>query len=337
LERLGLDMQHTNELMVAVEMITYNHEKYIAQAIESVLMQKTNFRYKLIICEDKSTDKTAKICKEYQSKYPDKIDLYLNEKNLGIESNARKLHRLSSESKAKYIAMCEGDDYWTDSNKLQKQVQIMEANTDASLCFHNVNILFQRSNKSYPAYEANNKPPKITYLKDIAKGNYIKTTSALFRNYFGEMPQWMYESEVSDYTFYVLWAKRGTLHYIDEIMGCYRKHEGGWTSGRLQNNLNYEIGIFSNLMREFTDNEEVLNSLNSQINHRICRSAVQYFKNEDIERGLKRLTELKERAGYDLFFDNYLGTTLESIFQKKSFKLARKVSVIKQKIKKLIS
>src|SRR5687767_7269280 len=92
-ERQGLAMQYTNEIdfIVAIEMITYNHEKYIAQAIESVLIQKTNFNYKLIICEDCSTDNTAKICAEYKEKYPDKIDLYLNEKNLGVKLNAQRL------------------------------------------------------------------------------------------------------------------------------------------------------------------------------------------------------------------------------------------------------
>jgi glycosyltransferase involved in cell wall biosynthesis len=118
-------------------MITYNHEKFIAQAIESVMMQKTNFPIELIIGEDCSTDNTRAICIEYQKKYPKIIELQLPEINKGMTRNC--IENMLA-AKGKYIALCEGDDYWTDPLKLQKQVDFLEANPDYSLCCHRYKI-----------------------------------------------------------------------------------------------------------------------------------------------------------------------------------------------------
>lgn len=125
--------------IVSVLMITYNHEKYIAQAIDSVLMQKTNFDYEIVIGEDCSTDKTREIVLEYKAKHPDKIKLLLQEKNLGMIQNFIDTLKACT---GKYIALLEGDDYWTDPYKLQKQVDFLEANPEYGLvhtgCISNI-------------------------------------------------------------------------------------------------------------------------------------------------------------------------------------------------------
>jgi len=125
-------MGEYKNILVSVCMITYNHEDYINQAIESIMMQKTNFLFELIIGEDCSTDNTRKICQKYKERYPDRIRLILPESNVGMMKN---LIKTIEACNGKYIAMCEGDDYWTDSLKLQKQVDFLEANTNASLVF----------------------------------------------------------------------------------------------------------------------------------------------------------------------------------------------------------
>ncbi|MDF1549683.1 MAG: glycosyltransferase, partial [Bacteroidales bacterium] len=125
-------------MKLSVCMITYNHEKYIGQAIEGVLMQKTNFDIELLIGEDFSNDNTRNICMGYKNKYPDKIKLLLREKNIGMMRNF--IQTLNT-CKGKYIALCDGDDYWTDPLKLQKQVDFLEANPEYALCYHRVNIL----------------------------------------------------------------------------------------------------------------------------------------------------------------------------------------------------
>ena len=126
------------DVIVSVLMITYNHEAFISQAIEGVLMQKTSFQIELIIGEDFSTDNTRKICQEYQKIYPDRIKLLLPGTNLGMMQNFKSTLEASV---GKYIALCEGDDYWTDPLKLQKQVEFLEDNLDYSFSFHKVKVI----------------------------------------------------------------------------------------------------------------------------------------------------------------------------------------------------
>jgi len=124
-----------NDIVVSICMITYNHINYISEAIDGVLIQETTFPYQLILGEDYSTDKTRVICEEYALKYPNKILLLPSEKNLGMMPNFIKTLKVCN---GKYIAICDGDDYWKDPYKLQKQVDFMEANKNASLCYHKV-------------------------------------------------------------------------------------------------------------------------------------------------------------------------------------------------------
>lgn len=131
--------------VVSVHMITYNHEPYIRQAIEGVLMQKTDFEYELVIGEDCSQDRTREICLEYQKKFPDKIRVlwwYENVTNLG--GNAR---RVSAHCRGDFIAFCEGDDYWIDPMKLQKQVEAMRRHPSAGICFCDARMYYQSEDR----------------------------------------------------------------------------------------------------------------------------------------------------------------------------------------------
>jgi glycosyltransferase involved in cell wall biosynthesis len=123
--------------LVSVKMITYNHEPYIAQAIEGVLMQETNFPIELVIGEDCSTDRTREIVLDYQRKHPEMIRVITAQKNVGAHKNSL---RTSKACRGKYIAFCEGDDYWTDPYKLQKQVDFLEANPDYGLVHSNSHL-----------------------------------------------------------------------------------------------------------------------------------------------------------------------------------------------------
>ncbi|OQX73022.1 MAG: hypothetical protein B6D61_13025 [Bacteroidetes bacterium 4484_249] len=124
--------------LVSVCMITYNHEPFIARTIESVLSQKTDFPFEVVIGEDFSTDGTRKICKKYQERYPQIIKLLNSDKNLGVNQN---LIRTLKSCKGKYIATLEGDDYWTDPLKLQKQVDLLETHSKYNLCFTNCSVV----------------------------------------------------------------------------------------------------------------------------------------------------------------------------------------------------
>ena len=125
--------------LVSVKMITYNHEPYIAQAIDGVLMQETDFPIELIIGEDCSTDRTREIVLEYQKKHPDIIRVITSDKNVGMHKNA---HRTEKACRGKYIAFCEGDDYWIDPLKLQHHVEFLKKNQDYGMVHTDASVLF---------------------------------------------------------------------------------------------------------------------------------------------------------------------------------------------------
>ena len=142
------------QTLLSIICTAYNQEKYIKQALDGFVSQKTNFKFQVIIHDDASTDKTAEIIKEYQKKYPDIIKPIFqteNQYSKGISISKNILFPLVN---SKYVAICEGDDYWTDPYKLQKQVDFLEANPDYSICFHPVKFIYEdKPNKTniYPS------------------------------------------------------------------------------------------------------------------------------------------------------------------------------------------
>src|SRR5918993_30043 len=127
-------------MKVSVLLTTYNHEKYIAQAIDSALTQETNFDYEIVIIEDCSTDGTRDIVISYQKRYPEKIRLVLAEKN---ECDNTAFAAAFQASPARYIALLDGDDYWTSPHKLQRQAEFLDAHSECVLCFHKVAVVYQ--------------------------------------------------------------------------------------------------------------------------------------------------------------------------------------------------
>jgi len=222
-------MQSNNDLKVSIFMTTYNHASFIGQAIEGVMMQETDFSIKLFIGEDCSTDGTREICQHYKSRYPEKIELILREKNLGANANSPEIYEKCF-SYGSYTAMCEGDDYWTDKTKLQKQIDFLEANPDFAICFHPVKAVYEDGVKD--SYLSNLDQKEITTFEDLALGNYIHTPSCVFRNgLFGKFPDWVYQSPVGDWVLHLLNAQYGKIKFLKDTMAIYRIHDGGaWST-----------------------------------------------------------------------------------------------------------
>ena len=209
---------------VDVLMMAYNHEQFIGQAIESILAQKTDFSFRLIIGEDFSPDITRQICQEYATKFPKQILLVERTKNVGPYQNFVEIYNLAS---APYIALCEGDDYWTDKAKLQKQIDFLDKNEDFILCFHAVKEI--RSNGAVLTSNVNQK--KVTDVTNLISGWYMNTASYVFRNVKKiEFPSWFYKVKATDLCFHILIAEDGgKIYFIEEVMAVYRRHEGGIT------------------------------------------------------------------------------------------------------------
>jgi len=216
-------MADKENILVSICCTTYNHENYIRQCLDGFVMQKTNFSFEILVHEDASTDNTSKIVKEYETHYPDLFRCVYQTENQFLKQNTL-VNILFRMARGKYIAMCEGDDYWTDPLKLQKQVDFLEANQDFAICFHKVEILNTLSNKTI----ISNKIQKsITTVKDLALGNYIYTASNVHRNRQKEIPKWFFECPVGDYPLHLLNAQYGKIKFMEDIMAVYRIHNQG--------------------------------------------------------------------------------------------------------------
>jgi glycosyltransferase involved in cell wall biosynthesis len=212
--------------MLSVCMITYNQELFVVEAIESVIHQKTGFRFELVISDDCSTDSTPSIIQSYKQQYPELIRIIPRTENLGMIAN---FLQTMCECKSKYVAFLEGDDYWTDDHKLQKQVDFMETNPEYSICFHPVGIRNQQTGKLTAQRKHNLKKISTTY--DILQNNFIQTCSVVFRNLNkGVFPDWIRSLSMGDWPVHILNSLHGDIYCFPEYMGVYRVHgTSGWS------------------------------------------------------------------------------------------------------------
>lgn len=217
--------------LVSVALTAYNHERFIVQALDSVLMQKVEFPFEIVVGDDKSTDSTRAIVADYQDRLPDKIRLCLSKQNL-YSMRPKLPSPVRAACRGKYIALLEGDDYWTDPLKLQIQVDLLESHSDCALCFHNVLICDDgMESKIVLAYPSGLQP--WHFLEDIAEHNFIYTASVMCRSSAMPLlpPLWSRSLAMGDWPNWVLCAQRGSLGYVDRVMATYRRHAGGsWSA-----------------------------------------------------------------------------------------------------------
>lgn len=242
--------------LVSISVVTYNHIDYIKQCLDGILMQQTNFPFVIIIGEDESTDGTREICIDYANKHPDKINLFLRSRKDVIYINGNPTGRYNfienlKASKGKYIAICEGDDYWTDPLKLQKQVDFLEANLDYNICFHKVQIYNQEENK-FNEDSITREVPEITNIEDLARGNFIHTPSVLLRNNF-TIPKWYLKTTQGDWALYMLQIKDKKIKKLNDIMAVYRVHDEGVWAKLSQEKRNYLTLKNRKLLAEYGD------------------------------------------------------------------------------------
>jgi len=258
--------------IVTVLCTTYNHEKYIEDAIEGFLIQETNFPFEIIIHDDASTDKTAQIVREYEAKYPLLIKGIYQTKNRWSQGlkNGEILYPMS---KGEYIALCEGDDYWTDAKKLQVQIDEMKKYPNVSISFHSAYELKDRKVGKILANRANDNKIFTTSEVISGYGDFCPTASLIVnKKVMKHLPYWYYsEAPVGDYFIQIFTSISGGALYINKIMSIYRVGEtGGWSHSQKQ---------FSNMLNFVNKMTKSLEFLNSDLEYKYT-SEINYILNK---------------------------------------------------------
>lgn len=247
-------------IMVSINCITYNQEKYISKAIESFLMQKTKFSYEIFIHDDASTDNTANIIREYEKKYPDLIKAIYQKENQ-YSKGTRMFNIITQQALGKYIAFCEGDDYWTNPYKLQEQVDYMESHPECTLCVHNVKMVNTKEGFIDNVMKANNGNRFFTSEEVISGGGELFGTNSMFcpTDVLKCIPEFYFRAPVGDYPIAIYLALKGKVYYIDKIMSAYRiGSELSWvksvfSDGNKQIELYYRIIEMLKLVNKYSE------------------------------------------------------------------------------------
>jgi glycosyltransferase involved in cell wall biosynthesis len=215
--------------VVSVLMLTFNHERFLAQAIDSALGQRTAVPIEIVIGADQSPDHTQEIAREFGARYASRVRVLAAQSRLGMHENFK---RTLSACRGRYIAILEGDDFWTDPAKVQTQVNVMEREPACTLCFHTTTKIWEDG--SHPPTEVRPAALRATYAaEDLIRENIIMTPSVMFRaNLWTSLPPFMDTIGMIDWPLHIINASFGHARFIDSAMATYRVHGGGIWSGK---------------------------------------------------------------------------------------------------------
>jgi glycosyltransferase involved in cell wall biosynthesis len=308
--------------LLSVRLMVFNHESYIREAMEGILKQKTTFPIEVVIGDDFSTDNSLAIIREYKN--TTHIHFKILERKIGDDywQNRQKIGRLHNfyniieNCTGKYIALLDGDDFWTDPFKLQKQVDFLENNDDFSICFHNMKIANESDPSTLEFTNTNNQESVSSILNLAAKGNFIYTASAVFRKSTAAFPEWLIHLPIGDYPLHLYNAQFGKIKYMDQVMGVYRVHDSGaWGVFSKEKLYDRWIPMLAKLEDKFSD--EVNRALRIQKIYSILDVYMISFEKKDSKKANDAMTLMMEvnpffMAGKIIEIQNRLEKTLNS-------------------------
>lgn len=286
-----------NEILVSIICNTYNHEKYIVDALESFLMQRTSFNYEILVHDDASTDKTPEIIRRYEIKYPNIVKpLYQTENKYSKKINISTNYQYPR-AKGKFYAICEGDDYWTDPYKLQKQVDYMELNQNCSLCVHAAYTVNAETKDRCGEVRPYQKSKLCTVTEVIeGGGGLFPTNSMMFKvNKKCGLPEFYVKAPVGDYPLCIYLSTIGDIYYIDEFMSEYRVNSSSSWSIRIRDKQKRYY-----FYKEFLDMLDSIDSYtNGLYNNSIKKLKKEYeFNLAVLENRIKIIKQYKYRDFY---------------------------------------
>lgn len=239
--------------LLSVCIITYNQVNFIRQAIASVLAQNVNCTWEIIVADDLSTDGTREIIIDFKRQFPDHIKLILQPKNVGPGKN---WHMLVDAAAGKYISYLEGDDFWSDTNKLQIQVDFLEQHPCFVGCFHNTEERYEDEDLASFLYCKYPSAQPITF-KDISYANLIPSCSMMYRNRLFEFPSWFYKLKMGDWPLHLLNAQHGDYWYIPKVMAVHRLHKKSiWMLQDVSRNNQYVVEAYDTMIASFESGSE---------------------------------------------------------------------------------
>ena len=313
------------EIAVSVVCDAYNHEKYIAQCLDGIVMQKTNFAFEVLVHDDASTDKTADIIREYERKYPDLIKPVYQTVNQYTRGGTERFQY--PRVKGKYIAMCEGDDYWTDPLKLQKQYDALEANPDVDICTHRAIMWGEQQGKALRDI-APRDADGIIPVEDViwGGGGFVATNSILYRTQIQiDRPPFRQMSHV-DYFLQIHGSLRGGMLYLNDCMSVYRYlTAGSWTLTTMQDP--------AKVMASLEGTEKVMHQLDQDTNGKYHGLIEKVLLNRRF-RDFKCINNCKEllKPQYRPFMQELSKTERMKIYVKAYFPALGEISVFLRKI-----
>ena len=291
-----------SDVLVTVVCITYNHEKYLREALDGFLSQKTDFQYKIVIHDDASTDNTAAIIEEYALKYPQiVVPIYQKENQYQRGVNILKEY-VSPLLEGKYYAFCEGDDYWCDPDKLQEQVDFMRTHPDYSACVHNTIQHDCRSGKQKLLY---NQIMKDIELKDVVRkgGAAFHISSLLAKTEYFSIPDELTVKGFGDYPKVIYLAINGKIRFINKTMSVYRYYaDGSWTSRNFADkDINREIALNNKKIMMLESFDHYFNGRY----HDLFSDAIELKKVEILYEQKKYREIIKSKRSVNLFYSQY--------------------------------
>lgn len=277
-------------MKISVIVTTFNHEKYIIQSLESILCQQGDFEMDVIIGDDCSTDNTRFIVQQFQDKYPSIISLLPAEPNLGITKN---LKRCLDACSGDYIAICEGDDYWTDTHKLQKQMVFLESHLDFSMCFSAIMIYFEDRNRFEPHHDQLLFNKDVLTTEDLIEQNHIGNFSCcMYRtDIVKQLPPRIFDLFTVDWMFNIACSRMGKIGFIRDWMSVYRKHPQGAWAGREELGKLRELRHLIDVYNEFFDYEHNLAFMKYA---KVVDNEIIRFQRNPKKRGTGKPSELRK-------------------------------------------
>lgn len=254
--------QSTGTPLVSVLMLCFNQQSTIDEAIRSVMLQKAPFEFELVIANDCSTDATESRAEAWVKTYPGKITLISRRENLGLQRNLLDAY---SRCRGKYIAICEGDDFWCSRHKLRRQAGWMENHPETAICFHRVVNYYADTGEMSLSNGPGTTPRHMT-VTDLAKANLISNVSVMYRALpHTALPRWIEQTPLTDYALHMLHASQGDIRFMPQPMAVYRRYSRGIWSGDNRRALELARDVRQLLIGHFAGREEITGPLSQAL------------------------------------------------------------------------